>query len=111
MDYVQDVSVFMVSNYRLQVLDPRIRRRIAAVISNFYRIAAEFAANNGDKDFELRLAFGLVRSLATSTRFILDRSLARGMFLRARYLLEQLIKLEPGAYVKYRIPVEEIFGG
>ncbi len=111
MDYVQDVSVFMVSNYRLQVLDPRIRRRIAAVISNFYRIAAEFAASNGDKDFELRLAFGLVRSLATSTRFILDRRLARGMFLRARYLLEQLVKLEPDAYMDYRVPVEEIFGG
>ena len=111
MDYVQDVSVFMVSNYRLQVLDPVVRRRIAAVISNFYRIAAEFAANNNDSTFELRLAFGLVRSLATSTRFILDRDLARGMFLRARYLLEQIVKLEPAAYEDYRVPVEEIFCG
>ena len=111
MDYVQDVSVFMVSNYRLQVLDPKIRRRIASVIINFYRIAAEFAANNNDSKFELRLAFGLVRSLATSTRFILDRHLARGMFLRARYLLEQIVRLEPGCYDSYRVPVEEIFCG
>jgi aminoglycoside phosphotransferase/phosphate uptake regulator len=111
MDYVQDVSVFMVSNYRLQVLDPAVRRRIAAVIYNFYRIAAEFAKKNNDRTFDLRLAFGLVRSLATSTRFILDRDLARGMFLRARYLLEQIVKLEPAACENYRVPVEEIFCG
>jgi aminoglycoside phosphotransferase (APT) family kinase protein len=111
MDYVQDVSVFMVSNYRLQVLDPAVRRRIAGVICNFYRIAAEFAKKNNDRTFELRLAFGLVRSLATSTRFILDRDLARGMFLRAHYLLEQIIRLEPAAYEDYRVPVEEIFCG
>ncbi len=111
MDYVQDVSVFMVSNYRLQVLEPEIRRRIAAVICSFYRIAAQFADKNCDKGFELRLALGLVRSLATSTRFILDRDLARGMFLRARYLLEQLVNLEPESYNVYRVPVEEIFCG
>jgi len=111
MDYVQDVSVFMVSNYRLQVLDPKIRRRLASVVCNFYCIAAEFAKNNNDSSFELRLAFGLVRSLATSTRFILDRNMARGMFLRARYLLEQIVRLEPGIYESYHVPVEEIFCG
>ena len=111
MDYVQDVSVFMVSNYRLQVLDPVIRRRIAGVIRRFYDIAAEFAAGNNDSTFESRLAFGLVRSLATSTRFILDRELARGMFLRARYLLEQIAEREPDAWKGYRVPVREIFCG
>ena len=111
MDYVQDVSVFMVSNYRLQVLDPVVRRRIASVICDFYHIAADFAANKEDSTFELRLAFGLVRSLATSTRFILDRNLARGMFLRARYLLEQIVSLDPAACEDYRVPVEEIFCG
>ena len=111
MDYVQDVSVFMVSNYRLQVLDPKIRRRIGGVVCNFYNIAAEFAHRNSDHNFEVRLAFGLVRSLATSTRFILDRRLARGMFFRARYLLEQIIRLEPESYDSYRVPVEEIFCG
>jgi phosphate uptake regulator len=111
MDYVQDVSVFMVSNYRLQVLDPEIRRRIAGVVYNFYRIAAKFARDNRDETFELRLAYGLVRSLATSTRFILDRNLARNMFLRARYLLEQIVNLEAGHRGGYRVPVEEIFRG
>ncbi len=111
MDYVQDVSVFMVSNYRLQVLDPSIRRRIADVIYSFYGIASEFANKNSDTSFELRLAYGLVRSLTTSTRFILDRNLARGMFLRARYLLEQIVNLGPEAPGEYRVPVEEIFCG
>ncbi|UCB54693.1 MAG: phosphotransferase [Thiotrichales bacterium] len=111
MDYVQDVSVFMVSNYRLQVLDPEIRKRITAVIYQFYCIAAEFAAKNKDTTFEMRLAFGLMRSLATSTRFILDRNLARGMFLRARYLLEQIVKLGPDSSAEYRVPVMEVFSG
>jgi phosphate uptake regulator len=109
MDYVQDVSVFMVSNYRLQVLDNQIRRRIAAVINEFYQITRAFAVTNSDTTFELRLAFGLVRSLATSTRFILDRNLARAMFLRARFLLEQIVKLDPADYANYRVPVDEVF--
>jgi hypothetical protein len=33
------------------------------------------------------------------------------MFLRARYLLEQIVSLEPAAYEDYRVPVEEIFCG
>lgn len=111
MDYVQDVSVFMVSNYRLQVLEPLIRRRIATVICHFYRIAAEFAQRNQDTGFEMRLALGLVRSLATSTRFTLDRQLARAMFSRARYLLEQLVGLRPDHADRYRVPVEELFCG
>jgi phosphate uptake regulator/aminoglycoside phosphotransferase len=111
MDYVQDVSVFMVSNYRMQVLDTRIRQRIESVIQEFYRIAQAFAKSNNDGSFEIRLAFGLVRSLATSTRFILDPDLARGMFLRARYLLQQIVNLETTAYADYSVPVEEVFHG
>ena len=111
MDYVQDVSVFMVSNYRLQVLDPAIRQRIAGVVHNFYCIAAEFAKQNKDSTFELRLAYGLIRSLATSTRFILDRNLARRMFLRAHYLLEQVVSLDPESYPRYRAPIAGVFSG
>lgn len=111
MDYVQDVSVFMVSNYRLQVIDSDIRRRISAVIGAFYDIAVEFAHDNRDSGFEVRLALGLVRSLATSTRFILDRKLARNMFLRSRYLLDQLVNLKPDTIESYRVPVEVIFNG
>ena len=111
MDYVQDVSVFMVSNYRLQIMDAPVRRRIISVIRDFYSIAARYARRNADETFELRLALGLARSFVTSTRFILDKSLARNMYLRARYLLEQLIGLDERRYARYKVPVKELFVG
>ena len=111
MDYVQDVSVFMVSNYRLQVFDAPLRRRILMLSREFYRFAADFASKSGDKTFELRLALGLARSFATSTRFILDKSLARAMFLRARYLLELLLAADLKNPASFRVPVKEIFIG
>ena len=109
MDYVQDVSVFMVSNYRLQILDVPLRRRIMKLANEFYRIARRYAEKAGDDTFELRLALGLARSFATSTRFILDKSLARSMFLRARYLIEQVLEADLKKAGNFKIPVKEIF--
>ncbi len=111
MDYVQDVSVFMVSNYRLQIFDAPLRKRILMTTREFYRFAAAFARKSGDKTFELRLALGLARSFATSTRFILDKSLARAMFLRARYLLERVLAADLKDPASFRVPVKEIFIG
>jgi len=111
MDYVQDISVFMVSNYRLQILSKPLRKRILNVAQDFYRFAAAYARKKGDKSFELRLALGLARSFATSTRFILDKSLARAMFLRARYLIELVLSIDPKRPARFKIPVEEIFVG
>ena len=109
MDYVQDVSVFMVSNYRLQILEARSRARILSVAQKFHQFAAEFARDAGDDTFEYRLAFGLARSFATSTRFVLDKSLARAMYLRARYLIERAIEVSPKNANRFHLPVEEIF--
>jgi aminoglycoside phosphotransferase len=111
MDYVQDVSVFMVSNYRLQVFDALMRRRILELTHEFYRFASAHARKSGDRTFELRLALGLARSFATSTRFILDKSMARAMFLRARYLMEQVVATKPADAKSFRVPVREIFIG
>lgn len=111
MDYVQDVSVFMVSNYRLQVLDCARRRRAMALTLAFYRFAAAYARSRGDRSFELRLALGLARSFATSTRFILDPALARSMFLRSRYLLDRVIDADPKRPKGFRIPMEDLFLG
>ena len=108
-DYVQDISVFMVSNYRLQILDAEHRQRILAVAIAFYESSRHYAAQHKDRSFELRLALGLVRSFVTSTRFILDKSLARSMFLRARYLLEQLLGLDPQQAATYTLPIKDIF--
>lgn len=109
MDYVQDVSVFMVSNYRLQILDSATRRRINAVSREFYHLTRAFALESGDRSFDLRLALGLARSFASSTRFILDKSHARRMFLRARYLMEKVLATPADAIYDFHLPVEEIF--
>ncbi len=111
MDYVQDVSVFMVSNYRLQVLDAPVRRRIARLAVEFCDFARGYAQKHGDETFELRLALGLARSFVTSTRFILDRSLAEAMFLRGRYLVERVLETNPKKPAGFRLPIREIFVG
>jgi Ser/Thr protein kinase RdoA (MazF antagonist) len=111
MDYVQDVSVFMVSNYRLQILDAAQRRRIMGLATGLYRIARKYADEVDDSGFHFRLALGLARSFVTSTRFILDKSLARRMFLRARFLIERAVAADPRKIDRFRVPIKEIFVG
>lgn len=108
MDYVQDVSVFMVSNFRLQILDAPLRRRILDVAIRFYTMACRYANKANDDSFEIRMALGLARSFVTSTRFILDKSLAKQMFLRSRYLLELILTEQPKHYSKFKLPIKEI---
>ncbi len=107
-DYVQDISVFMVSNFRLRSFDGPVRRRIARVIHNFHARTSELAGGFGDQYFELRLGLGLARSFVTSTRFVLDEISAREMLMRARYLLEIIIKLSPNQYRKFKVPEDVI---
>lgn len=107
MDYIQDVSVFLVSNLRLQIFDPRIRSRIERSTLFFYDFARRFAAEMNDTSFEIRLALGMARSFATSTRFVLDETLARNMFHRSRYLLERLLDAETqGRLQDFTLPKE-----
>lgn len=103
-DYVQDVSVFMVSNFRLPVIDTAVRRRLSAVILAVYRFVQSFARDAGDTTFEARLGLGLVRSLTTSTRFVLDPDFAQAMYLRARYLLERLLAHEGDDWSTFVLP-------
>ena len=111
MDYVQDVSVFMVSNYRLHTLDQVFRQRVLKVNMALYQFTAEFAQQHKDNTFELRLALGLARSLATSTRFTLDNTLAKAMFYRSRFLIEQVLDVNIKQCTDYRVPIKEIFIG
>jgi phosphate uptake regulator/aminoglycoside phosphotransferase len=111
MDYVQDISVFMVSNYRLRVVDPELRRRILDQSKDFYDFSAAYAKKHGDTSFDLRLALGLARSFATSTRFVLDKTLARAMWLRARYLIEIVLATEAKQMQNFHLPIQEIFVG
>jgi len=93
-DYVQDVSVFLISNFRIPVFDPHLRKRLNWVTRHFYLFARAFAEKNGDEGFEARLALALVRSFYTSTRFELNQTFAREMFLRAHYLLVKISEFD-----------------
>lgn len=109
-DYVQDVSVFMVSNYRLQVFDRHVRNNIRKQIAHSYQTGKSFAKLQKDDTFELRLGLGLVRSFISSTRFIMDKAMAKRMYLRALYIIE-LIKhhRENAAEKRFSLPVGELF--
>ena len=109
LDYVQDVAVFMVSNYRLQVLDKPTRRKIQLVTNSIYDFASAFAKKHNDSSFDIRLGLGLARSFITSTRFILDKTLANKMFLRGVYLLESLTSADDSELKKFRLPVKDLF--
>ncbi|HZL86539.1 MAG TPA: PhoU domain-containing protein [Candidatus Krumholzibacteria bacterium] len=105
-DYLQDVSVFLVSNHRLQVFDEPIRQRIRDVTLLFHDFARETGQRLGDPTFSARLALGLARSFATSTRFVLDHEFAKNMFLRSRYLLEAVLAVPDGGFGSFEIPRE-----
>lgn len=109
LDYCQDISVLMVSIYRLQILERSSRRRLMATVRALYSACHDFAVQQDDENFDLRLAIGLARSFITSTRFIFDKSLARRMFLRALYLMEQISAVKPGQEQSYTLPLKELF--
>lgn len=108
-DYVQDLSVLMVSIYRLPVLDTGPRTQMMALIVQLYEFARRFARRSGDTGFDARLAIALARSFATSTRFIYDRSFARRLAFRSFYLLETVASLTPEKADQFRLSIEEIF--
>ncbi len=89
-DYVQDVSVFLISNFRVPVLERKARQRLSQTIRIFYEFAASMAADWGDETFAARLALALARSFYTSIRFELNIEFAKEMYLRAHYLLDSL---------------------
>ncbi|MBM6549810.1 phosphotransferase [Marinomonas ostreistagni] len=108
-DYVQDLSVLMVSIYRLQVLETSQRDIMMDAARQIYQFGKRFAKRHDDDTFELRLAVGLARSFATSTRFILDKKLSSRMHLRARYLLEKLASLASEKEAKFKLPLKELY--
>lgn len=108
-DYVQDLSVLMVSIYRLPILDKAPRAELMRLIATIYRFAKRFARQQQDTGFDARLAIALGRSFTTSTRFIYDRQFASALALRASYLLETIARLPAKALHTYTLPLEDIF--
>ena len=105
-DYLQDVSVFLISNFRLPVFIPRIRERLNKIILDFYNFSNEFAKEKGDKTFNARLCFGLARSLITSTRFEFDQKFSNEMYLRSVYLLEKVTNYKDKAWENFVLPID-----
>lgn len=104
LDYVQDVSVFLVSNLRLPVFARPLRRCLNRVICSFLRFARGFARRCDDPTFEARLALGLVRSLISSTRFEFNRRFAGLLHVRAVYLLERLLAWKGADWRGFQVP-------
>jgi len=105
-DYVQDVSVFLVSNFRLPAFDRESRERISETITSFYNFARNFARAHGDESFDIRLGLGVARSFYTSTRFELNRAFAHAMYNRCLFLMERLTEHELKSPADFSFPLE-----
>lgn len=104
-DYVKDISVMLVSNFRLPIFEPAIRERLNWSMDALYRFTAGFAREQGDQLFEARMAMALARSFFTSTRFELNAPFAKEMFLRARYLLERIAAHDGSPWEEFQLPM------
>ena len=105
-DYLQDASVFLVSNFRLQIFEAPVRQRIQDTMRWFLDFTREQAERWEDAHAETRLGLGLVRSLLTSTRFILDEGFARELQMRGSFLADRLAA--EGGTSSFVLP-EELF--
>lgn len=103
-DYVKDISVMLVSNFRLPSFDPATRERLDWAIDSLYCFASNFAQENNDRLFPPRMALALARSFFTSTRFELNVPFAKEMFIRARYLLEKIAAHEGKDWEQFHLP-------
>jgi len=108
-DYVQDVSVFLISNYRMPVFEGHLRSRIHWIMAEFLAFARAFAQEAGDATFEARMALALARSLFTSTRFELNPAFSRGMCQRAHYLMERVAEHRGRPWQDFRLPERVLF--
>lgn len=106
-DYVQDVSVFLVSNIRIPIFSSDVRGRLNAANRKMYQIGSAFASKQKDGWFDARLALGLFRSLITSTRFIFDKKFSMALYDRAELVLDTL-EHHQGDWRKFKMS-EELF--
>ncbi|MGE4299629.1 MAG: PhoU domain-containing protein [Desulfovibrionaceae bacterium] len=103
-DPLQDIGVFVVSNFRMPIFDKPMRGRLNWAGLQMYRYAATYARGAGDTAFHARLALSLARNFITSVRFELNPRFARVMFLRGMYLLERLTQHHGQPWEDFRFP-------
>ncbi|SHL15644.1 Phosphate uptake regulator [Desulfatibacillum alkenivorans DSM 16219] len=107
-DYIQDASVFLLSNFRMPVFEEALRSRLNGIIEDFYEFFKSFAEDQGDATFQARMALALARSFLTSTRFELHAKFAKEMFLRAHFLMEKLT-VQKGHWEEFSLPMDILF--
>lgn len=107
-DYIQDASVFLISNFRMPIFNPALRGRLNTVIGHFFKFFSFFARKYDDKTFDIRMALALTRSFYTSCRFELNRRFAKEMFLRSHFLMEKIV-LHKGNWDEFVLPSEILF--
>ncbi len=103
-DPMQDISVFLISNFRLPIFEAPLRRNLQWAALDMLRFARDYAARAGDEAMEARLALGLARSFITSTRFELNKRFVKAMFIRGVYLLERLLGHQGKPWADFRLP-------
>lgn len=108
-DYVQDLSVFLASNFRQPIFAPSIRNRLDRVIHDFFDFGKKFAKKNNDTTYEVRMALGLARSFLTSTRFEFNDEFAEAMRLRSVYLLDKVVNHEGSPWSEFTFPEEVLY--
>jgi len=108
-DYLQDISVFLISNFRMPVEEEPLRERINWTIAQMFAFARGLAMENGDDRFQARLALAVARSLYTSTRFELGAALAKEMFERSHTLLDRLAEHEGRDWGEFRFPEQILY--
>ncbi len=108
-DFVQDVSVFLVSNFRIPIFNPSLRFRLNWLNAGMFRFARDFAWKKKDTAFHARLALALARSFYTSTRFELNTTFAKSMYLRSHFLLDRLVAHQGLPWEDFVFPVEVLY--
>jgi len=108
-DYVQDGSVFLVSNFRMPVFEEKLRDQLNHVIQEFYEFLKGFARGHGDRTFDARMALGLARSFYTSTRFEMNSEFAKEMYLRAVFLLEKVVNHRERPWEEFELPSHVLY--
>jgi hypothetical protein len=86
-DYLQDISVFLLSMERRPGAAPALPDDFAAINELVEGFARRFAAEHGDTAFEPRLHLSLTRSCITSSRVVADPAHAERLLRRGLSLL------------------------
>jgi len=108
-DYIQDISVFLISNFRIPIFDSPLRDRLNYIIEDIFNFAHTFAVRHHDRTFDIRMAFALARSFYTSTRFELNVKFATEMFLRAHFLMEKILEHRPYPWETFKLQPDILF--